>query len=129
MIRRITNYNELQEEKERLSHLLKVQGQQVKQDIDEIKEELKPVGNALSTAALFISRSTKGNALANLGINIGVDVLIKKLILSRAGWITRNLVPYLVKNYASHIVEEPGKIVDIIKGFFRKKDQAGMEAV
>jgi hypothetical protein len=129
MKRRITNYEELQEEKERLRQLLQVQGAQVRQDINEIREELKPVGNALSTAALFITRSTKGNLLANLGVNMTVDVLIRKLLLSRAGWITRNLVPYFVKNYASHIVEEPGKIVDLFKRLFKKKDQAGMEAV
>src|SRR6266571_2640489 len=45
MKRRITNYIELQEEKVRLRELLQVQGAQVRQDIDEIKEELKPVSN------------------------------------------------------------------------------------
>jgi hypothetical protein len=129
MIRRITNYNELQEEKERLKQLLHVQGQQVKQDFNDIKEELKPVGSALSTAAMFITRATKGNVLANLGINMAVDVFVKKIILSKAGWITRKIVPYFVKNYASHVVEEPGKIIEIFKSLFKKKDQAGMEAV
>lgn len=129
MIKRVTNYDELQEEKKRLQQQLKVQGQQVKQDFNDIKEELKPVGSALSTAAMFITRATKGNVLANLGINVAVDVLVKNFILSKAGWVTRKIIPYLVKNYASHVVEEPGKIIDAFKSLFKKKDQAGMEAV
>ncbi|MEI9810295.1 MAG: hypothetical protein WDO16_21835 [Bacteroidota bacterium] len=39
----------------------------------------------------------KGNFILNAGANKIIDLLVKKLILSRAGWLTRIVVPYLLR--------------------------------
>jgi len=129
MNKRLNSFEDLLKEKARLTEQLAVQKEQLKEDIRVIKEDLKPVGNALSTAALFISRSTKGNGLAHLGVNVAIDLLIKRFLLSKAGWLTRQLVPFFMKNYSSHIVDEPDKFLDKIKGIFKRKHHPGMDAV
>jgi hypothetical protein len=32
--------------------------------------------------------------------------VVKKLLLGRAGWLTRLIVPYFMKNYSSHFLAE-----------------------
>ncbi len=125
----ISTYDDLVAEKARLRLLLQTQEEQIREDIREIKNELKPLGNAVSAAALFVTRSTNGAGLAGLGLNVAIDVLFNKFILSKAGWITRRIIPYLVKNYTSHIVDEPQKFLHSLKNLFRKKDHTGMDAV
>jgi urocanate hydratase len=45
---------------------------------------------------------------------------VKNFILAKSGWITRTIIPFFLKNYASHIAEEPEKLVRKIKHLFGK---------
>ena len=58
----------------------------------------------------------------NFGIEFGIDLLIRKLLLARAGWFTKIVVPFLVKNYSSHIIgtEKRAAILQKIKNMFDK---------
>jgi hypothetical protein len=44
--------------------------------------------------------------LANFGIDFSIDLLVRKILLARAGWFTKIFVPFLVKNYSSHIISD-----------------------
>jgi hypothetical protein len=65
------------------------------------------------------------------------DGLVKKVLLRKAGWLIRLVIPLLIKNYASHVGEGgPEKWVSKIKKFFSKNGKAahtdqetGMDAV
>jgi hypothetical protein len=35
-----------------------------------------------------------------------IDLVVKKLILARSGWITKLVVPFLMKNFSSHVVAD-----------------------
>ncbi len=105
MNRRIQSYKDLLSEKERLQSLLNVQKEIVHRDLREIKEELEPVRSAISFAGKLISRDNS-NVLLNAGVNKLIDLLVKKVFLSRAGWIMRQIVPFFLKNYSSHIISE-----------------------
>jgi hypothetical protein len=123
----ITSYKQLMAEKEHLTALLQVQTQKVQDDFRELKEELKPLTSVTSTLAMFFTRKS-GSILSNLGINLVVNGLVKKVLLSKTGWITRFIVPLLLKNYASNLVKEPEKLISKIKNLFSKNGKADHEA-
>lgn len=135
MIRQINSYKELLEEKARLNALLVTQEQQIKEDWQSLKEELKP---AMLIGATLRKVFTRGAGLtaAQLGINMLTDGFVKKVLLRKAGWLIRLVIPLLIKNYASHI--ETDGLVSKIKKFFSKNGKAeakpqdqetGMDAV
>ena len=136
MINQITNYKELLQEKARLHALLAEQELQIKNDWLVIKEDLRPFAHAATTIRNFLTRKATMSAL-QLGVNIFADGFVKKVLLGNTGWITRTLVPFFIKNYASHLTDEPSAIIRKIKNLFRKKNkkeekedqETGMEAV
>ena len=97
MTREINNYNDLLAEKARLKLLLQAQKELVRQDIRDIKEEFAPLKAAVSVVGKFTSRK-KGNWLLTSAADKVIDLLVKKLILSRSGWLTKLAVPFLMKN-------------------------------
>lgn len=132
MINQITNYKELLQEKARLKLLLAEQELQIKEDWQLIKEDLKPVALISATIRkLFTRKATMG--ATQLGVNLIADTFIKKVLLARTGWLTRFLVPFLIKNYASNLVGEPEKLLNKIKKWFGKNgkmpQETGMDAV
>lgn len=133
MNKQFRTYNELVAEQERLRELVRVQQLQIKEDLSEIREELEPVFHVGATLKKFLTHKS-GDLLLNLGINLVTNGFIKKVILSKAGWLTRLIVPQLVKNYASHVAGSSGKFFEKILHLFSKNgkqegDQSGMDAV
>lgn len=126
MTKPIQTYEDLLAEKQRLKDLLKAQRELIRQDVREIKEELEPVRNAIGIAGKLFSRDGS-NPLVSMGISRVIDLVMKKVLLSKAGWVTRLVVPFLMKNYSSHFVEEnKGKFFSWITSLFsKKKDKNG----
>jgi hypothetical protein len=112
MNKRIQTYDDLCEEKQRLEILLTLQREQLREDIADIKEQLTPVTNVFSFVRKVAVRN-KSNTLLNFGLDIAGDLLLKKFLLRRAGWLTRLAVPYVVKNYSSNSLA--GKKVSLFK--------------
>jgi len=117
---KITTYNDLLLEKQRLALLLQERYIQVRAELEEIKGKLKPLVNILEMVEKVTSKDMS-NPLANASINIGVNLLLRNLLLRNAGWITKLLMPVLVKNYLSHEVLEKGNIFSKIGQFLQKK--------
>jgi hypothetical protein len=132
MINQITSYKELLQEKARLKTLLAEQELLIKEDWHLLKQNMKPVVLIGTTIRKLFTRKA-GITAAHLGINFLADGFIRKVLLARTGWLIRLLVPFLIKNYASHLIHEPGTIMQKIKKLFGKKDkvhqETGMEAV
>jgi hypothetical protein len=132
MIKQINTYKELLAEKARLNALLVEQELQIKEDWHSIKADLKPAMLVSATIRKLLTRKA-GITAAHLGVNLLADGLVKKVLLSKTGWITRWLIPFLIKNYASHVVDEPEKLMRRIKRFFGKNGkthhETGMDAV
>lgn len=105
MKRKIRSYDDLEREEQLLEELLQAQKQLVQLDIQQLKAQLKPARMALQ----FLSKVTtvdKSNPLLNQGANTAIDFILKKVVLARAGWITKMLVPLVVKNYSSHFIAD-----------------------
>ncbi|NCI50541.1 hypothetical protein GWC95_11445 [Sediminibacterium roseum] len=115
----INTYNDLLEEKKRLKLLLEERKIKVQTEFEEIKVKLKPVGAIIDTVQKMTTKD-KSNPLLNMGIDVGVNLILKKLLLRNAGFIMKLLVPMLAKNYLSHEVEEDNNIFSKVGKFFRK---------
>lgn len=127
MTTKINTYEDLLQEKKRLQALLLVQKQVIRQDIEEIKEEFKPVRSAISAVSKVTTRDS-GNWLMNFVGNKAIDLLVKKLILRKAGWLTRLAVPFFLKNVSSYIIaEHKDEILSKIFSWVGNKNENGQE--
>ncbi len=119
--KRIRTYEDLVEEQQRLISVLKTQEQTVKVDIAGVKQGLQPFGKALQVVNKLATRDNTAPVM-NFGLEMGIDLLIRKVLLAKAGWFTKIVIPFLVKNYSSHIIGEDKRlaIIQKVKGFFRK---------
>lgn len=127
--KRIRTYEDLVEEQQRLISVLKTQEQIVRVDIAGVKQGLQPFGKALQVVNKLATRDNTAPVM-NFGLEMGIDLLIRKVLLARAGWFTKIVIPFLVKNYSSHIIGEDKRLALIqkVKGFFRKiRPQAASE--
>ncbi len=118
---KIKTYDDLLQEEQRLLADLKIQEVVIRNDIAGVKEGLKPIGKVMRTIGKFTTRDRTG-AFANFGLDFGVDLVVRRFLLARAGWFVKILVPYLLKNYSSHIISEKqrAKLMERINGFFSK---------
>jgi hypothetical protein len=118
---KIKTYEELLQEEQRLLAVLKVKEVQIRDDIANVKEGLKPIGKVMNTITKFTTRDRTG-AFTNFGLDFGVDLFLRKFLLAKAGWFTKILIPYLVKNYSSHFISEQqkAKLMEKINNIFSK---------
>ena len=111
---KINTYTTLLNEKQRLKLLLETHKIIIKEDAAMIRQTIKPATDALGVISKFTNRD-RTNPLLNLGVDFGVDLLVRKLLLGRAGWIYKIIVPFIVKNFSSNIFAENKKF-----GFLNK---------
>lgn len=111
---KINTYSQLQSERHRLKLLLETHKIIIKEDAAMLRATIKPATDALNVIGKFTSRD-RNNPLLNLGVDFGVDLIVRKLILGRAGWISKLIVPFIVKNFSSNIFSENKKF-----GFLNK---------
>jgi hypothetical protein len=129
MIKRINTYKDLLEEKARLEALLKMQKATIRQDIHSIGDEFRPVTSAASFLGKMVTREG-GNFFLNASANKLIDIVFKKLLLARTSWITKLVVPFLMKNYSSHVISEnKGTIMSKLFSFIGRKHSNGQEKV
>jgi hypothetical protein len=105
MTKKISTYEDLLQEEQRLTAQLSSYKELIKDDIDGIKQGLNPFKQVAKTVRSLFTRGDNG-PLLNFGMNFGLDVFLKKVLLGRASWVTKVVVPYVIKNYASHLITE-----------------------
>jgi len=103
----IKTYTDLCEERDRVKNLLVLQRQKIKDDWHELKDEFIPVKNAFGVMGQMTS-ADKSNPLVNAGLKLASDIFLKNFVLAKAGWVTKLAVPFVVKNYSSHILARKG---------------------
>lgn len=121
MSQTIKTYKDLCEERERLQVQLVAKKQRVKDDWRDLKSELDPVKSAFGLVGK-ITHPDRSNPLVNAGLKLASDVFLKNFILAKAGWATRLAVPFVVKNFSSHMLVEKGAgIFEKVSNLFKKK--------
>jgi len=103
-MKKIECLKDLQSERARLKLELNVAEEILKEDIEWIKAELKPA----HLAGKYLSNSliNKDDGFINVGLRRTIDTILKSFVLVRAGWLTKLIVPFLVKNISSNYVQE-----------------------
>ena len=111
MMNKIRTYEDLVTRQEQLELLLKLQKEQVRNDIREFMDAGK--------SAVI---GTSENFLVNKGVGKVIDLVVKKGVLGRAGWLYRLIVPFVLKHYSSkYISEHKQDIKEKFFSFFRSK--------
>jgi len=120
MNKSIKTYNDLLEEKQQLEVLLNAQRELIRYDMQQLKTEIQPAIKAVGLVGKMFTKD-KSNALLNTGADTVIDLLFKKVLLGRAGWVTRLVVPYFLKNVSSHIIaEKKDTLLQKVFSLFRK---------
>ena len=117
----IKSYNDLLAERERMENLLSVQKHQMKANWGDLKLELAPVGSAYGVVKKLFKRD-RSNPVLNFGINILGDMVIKKVLLAKADWVSRLFLPLFFKNFSSHALNR-GRIrtkTERIRSWFQR---------
>ena len=129
MTKSIRTYEDLMEEKERLNQLLAAQRELIRQDFNEIKEELAPVRSAISMVGKFATRDNR-NFLLTTAADTAIELVIRRMLLAKAGWFTKIIVPFFMKNFSSHVIaDHKDKILDKLSKWFGKKNADGKSDV
>ena len=118
---KINSYEDLEKQRKRLMQKIREQEELIKLDIAGVKEGLKPFGKAIETVNKMATRDNTAPIL-NFGMEMGIDLFVRKFLLAKAGWLTKIVIPFLVKNYSSHFIGEEKReaLMKKVQGFFRK---------
>lgn len=103
--RPISSYEDLCKERERLTELLKAQKAQIRRDVDEIKDEFRPMISLSENVSKLLSREDGKDPLVAAGTNIGIDILAGKLFRN-SNFLLRFIVPSILKNITSHLLPD-----------------------
>ena len=118
---RIKTYADLEAEKLRLTALLRNHEEAIKADMVHVRAGLQPVNNALKVINKMATRDNRVPVM-NFGVEMGIDLLIRRVLLGRAGWFAKIVVPYLIKNYTSHFLGDEKKqmLLSKVRNLFKK---------
>ena len=111
---KIKTYKDLLEEEQRLQKVLKSQEILIREDLVSMKENLEPIKKVYDQVHKVFTRDNRVPVF-NIGLELSIDMLLRRFLLARAGWFAKTFVPYIVKNYASHIISEEKRKVIIKK--------------
>jgi len=93
--------------------------QQIKNDFQEIKAELKP-SNVARNVLHDLLMSEKGG-LMGATVGLTVDRLIRKLLMRKSNFVTKMIVALLARNYTRNLVSKNSdNIIDWVKSLFWK---------
>ncbi|MER0439166.1 hypothetical protein [Emticicia sp. W12TSBA100-4] len=105
----IESLDDLKAERARLHNQMQLSKISMRNEIAAIKEELNPARQAVGVLNNVLTSPKKG--LLNVGIGLGVDIILRRTILARAGWLPKLVVPFLVRNVATNMVQKNGKTI------------------
>jgi len=106
---RINNYQELQEEKKRLEADLERYQGIMSDEVAVLKNKVEPLSNMVS----FFTppkQPQNNNALLHAGSNLGIELLVRQKLLSKSGWFTKLVVPFLLKKISSIAIDRVQEI-------------------
>jgi hypothetical protein len=109
----IKTYEDLEVEEKRLQALLYSHKENIKDSFANVKKGLNPFRNVISTVTKLFHRD-RSNPITKIGVDLGLDVLLRKFILAKSGWFT--------KNYSTHFVKEykKSKLLQRIRNLFKQ---------
>ena len=115
---KITTYEELLRERERLQLQLEVHKSAVKMHVADIKKKLNPVKNVIRFFSNFTS-APETNTLVGTGVGLSLELLIRKIFFAKTGWITKMVGPILLKNFSANMLKKnKNALISKVKSIF-----------
>ena len=102
-MRRIDSLQQLKEEKRKLRLRAETLEGNIKNDWSNMKQSLAPA-NLVFKAFNNSITGVKPNLL-NETMNVGIDIILRRLILRNRGLLVKLIVPYLVKNFTGNYIK------------------------
>jgi hypothetical protein len=99
----INTLAELKQERQRLYAHKAFLEAEIKSDLDEIRQQLKPL--QLVTKGAVKMLSSKSNSIISNSIGYLTNAVFKNIIMRKSGFFAKLIVPYLAKNVAGNIAE------------------------
>ena len=97
----IKSYDDLIAEKQRLKIVFNDQRQSIRENITTIKDSLNPVKAVVKEIGKLTSPD-KSLGLLNTGLGFGLNLVLRKFLLKKSGWMVRLVAPFIIKNMISH---------------------------
>ena len=118
-MKKIKNLEDLRAEKLRLQLELLRATEVLKEDFEWVKEEVKPFNSIGKFIGNLFGKNKAGLFAGSVGLSI--DVLLKNLILAKSGWITRLIVPAIIKNLSTaFLADKKPEIFGVLRNLIQK---------
>jgi hypothetical protein len=95
----VTTYEDLLQEEQRLKQKLTLQKADFRHHWSVLKHKLSPVEKIVGVVKNLTTPDTR-NPLLNTGVN---------LYMSKIGWLPKLVIPFVLKNLSSNLVNKKGK--------------------
>lgn len=101
---KIESYEQLRKAKMLSKQRLKMLEQEIKDDVQEIKNDLNPANLVRNTVRNMLTSEKHG--LVSESLNIGVNAIVKGLLFRNTNFITKTLIAYAAKNLANNMLSK-----------------------
>lgn len=99
-------YDQLLLEEQQLEEDLRFHRKHIIDKWQHLKASVQPAVIGMKLAENVLTRAETNNPVLNTGVNWAIDLLVKKWILKKSGWITKMLVPFVIKNITSNVIQK-----------------------
>lgn len=107
---KINNYDDLILERKRLESELAHYKSIITAELEEIKHKVEPITDVVSFFSPSKSAPSNNNKLLQAGANLGIELLVRQKLLSKAGWLTKLVLPFILKKVSSRAIEKVQEI-------------------
>lgn len=107
---KISNYEDLVLERKRLESELARYKAVITGELDEIKHKVEPITDIVSFFSSSKNPPATNNRLLQAGANLGIELLVRQKLLSKAGWLTKLVLPIILKKVSSRAIEKVQEI-------------------
>lgn len=105
MKKKIRAYDELVLEEQRLEEALELHQRSITDKWLHLKASLQPAMLGMKLAENTFTRAKTTPAIT-MGTNFVIDLVVKKWILKKSGWMTKMLIPFVIKNITSNVIQK-----------------------
>lgn len=105
---KISNYQELVAERRRTELIIADRKELIHDKMEDVKEKLAPVFYILSGFKALKSNNSN-NSLWKTGSSVAIDLLVGQKLLKSSGWLTKLVIPPLLKMISSRVIDRVKK--------------------
>lgn len=101
MKNRMRAYDRLLLEESTLQQQLKLNRQKIGDHVQSLKAKAQPAAIGMGIAKSILTRNGR-QPIAQGGLDLMIDLVTKRFLFRKSGWIAKMILPPLLKNISSH---------------------------